>query len=120
MEPRSTTSNEGYKGFTNGDCPFLPCHGGVYREFNCLFCYCPLIAYVCPGPYRVFTDARGVTRKDCSACTLPHDGYHQSWGFIQTWLQRPILWDGRPADPHAANALRKRAALPSKQAPEPN
>lgn len=107
MEPQLTTQDEGYKGFTNTACPFLPCHEGVRRHFNCLFCYCPLIAYICPGPYRVMTDRQGILRKDCSACRLPHDGYRESWRFIQTWLARPIPWDGRPADPRAASALRK-------------
>ena len=31
--------------FTNGACPYFPCHEGVDPErFNCLFCYCPLYA----------------------------------------------------------------------------
>ena len=64
------------------------------REFNCLFCYCPLIAYECPGPYKVFTDKNGLKRKDCSDCTLPHNGYRKSWNFIQKWLERPVIWDG--------------------------
>ena len=94
MEPKDTTKNEAFKGFTNTACPFLPCHEGVRGKFNCLFCYCPLIAYECPGPYKVFTDANGVTRKDCSDCTLPHNGYRGSWNFIQKWLKRPVIWDG--------------------------
>ncbi|MBK1692388.1 cysteine-rich small domain-containing protein [Ectothiorhodospira mobilis] len=94
MEPKDQARSEAYKGFTNHDCPFMPCHEGVTREFNCLFCYCPLIAYECPGPYRVFVDRHGMRRKDCSACNLPHNGYRQSWGFIQKWLERPVLWDG--------------------------
>ncbi|MFD2234880.1 cysteine-rich small domain-containing protein [Phaeospirillum tilakii] len=94
MEPKDTTQNEAYKGFTNTNCPFYPCHEGVKREFNCLFCYCPLNALACPGPYKAFTSKNGVRRKDCSACTLPHDGYKQSWGFIQKWLAEPVPWDG--------------------------
>lgn len=107
MQPKDQTKNRGYEGFTNTACPFLPCHRGVRREFNCLFCYCPLIAHLCPGPYKVFTDRNGLHRKDCTDCTLPHDGYHASWEFIQTWLERPLPWDGRPADPHRANAARR-------------
>lgn len=91
----NSASNEAYKGFTNAACPFYPCHHGVRREFNCLFCYCPLIAYACPGPYTIYTDRQDVRRKDCSACRLPHDGYHASWSFIQTWLERIQIWDGR-------------------------
>ena len=92
MQPKDTTTNEAYKGFTNYDCPFYPCHS-VKRDFNCLFCYCPLVAYECPGPYRVL-DYNNVIRKDCMDCTLPHDGYHASWNFIQLWLKRPIIWTG--------------------------
>ena len=44
----------------------------ILDEFNCLFCYCPL--YVlgpdCGGNFSYTED--GV--KDCSACTLPHEG----------------------------------------------
>ncbi|MFT4078354.1 cysteine-rich small domain-containing protein [Rhodomicrobium sp.] len=94
MEPKDTTTNEGFKGFTNEACPFLPCHKGVRGKFNCLFCYCPLIAYECPGPYIVYTDATGMRRKDCSNCTLPHNGYRGSWNFIQKWLKKPEIWDG--------------------------
>jgi len=94
VEPKDSTRNEAYKGFTNTNCPFQPCHEGVKRDFNCLFCYCPLNAYACPGPYKAFTSSNGVRRKDCSACTLPHDGYPQSWNFIQKWLTNPVPWDG--------------------------
>lgn len=94
MHPQNTTAHIAYKGFTNRDCPFYPCHTGVKRAFNCLFCYCPLIAYDCPGPYQVYTDAYGMPRKDCTACRLPHDGYAASWAFIQKWLERPVLWCG--------------------------
>ncbi len=59
--------------FTNGACPYFPCHEGVDPErFNCLFCYCPLYALGprCGGAF-TYTE-RGV--KDCSACTRLHDG----------------------------------------------
>ena len=92
MEPKDSTNNDAFKGFTNTKCPFLPCHSGVEKEFNCLFCYCPLIAYECPGPYEVFTSANGVKRKDCSGCRLPHNGYEESWRFIQKWLEKPVIW----------------------------
>lgn len=99
MEPRNTNA-EGYKGFTNANCPYLPCHKGVSGEFNCLFCYCPLIVHDCPGPYRVFVDHSGFTRKDCSACTVPHDGYEKSWRLIQRWIEKPRLWYGREQSPN--------------------
>jgi len=95
MPHHASPANEAYKGFTNDACPFYPCHAGVRRAFNCLFCYCPLYAYRCPGPYRVYLDRDGKPRKDCSACRLPHEGYHPAWNFIQTWLEHPEPWDGR-------------------------
>ena len=27
--------------FANKDCEYYPCHPGL-KEFNCLFCYCPM------------------------------------------------------------------------------
>ncbi len=59
--------------FRNVDCAYFPCHAGVDPDsFNCLFCYCPLYALGprCPGAY-TYTEG-GI--KDCSACTLPHEG----------------------------------------------
>ncbi len=50
----------------------------------------------CPGPYEVFTDKYGNIRKDCSACTLPHDGIEQSWRFIQMWIATAPPWDKQP------------------------
>lgn len=48
-EPKDLTTNMAFKGFTNLECPFLPCHPGVRRvkqevgkektiDWNCLFC----------------------------------------------------------------------------------
>ena len=96
--PADFTENNAFKGFTNAACPFYPCHQGVKRDFNCLFCYCPLIAFNCPGPYTVL-EYDEVKRKDCSQCKLPHDGYEASWNFIQKWLSKPVIWDGHPQDP---------------------
>jgi len=52
----------------------------------------------CPGPYKVFTDKYGMSRKDCSDCALPHDGIEASWNFIQKWLDYPLPWEGYPQD----------------------
>jgi len=95
MQPKDAVQTSYFKGYTNEKCEFLPCHKDVKREFNCLFCYCPLVFLKCPGPYTVFTDKNGLTRKDCSACKLPHDGYEQSWRFCQLWLTEPVPWDGK-------------------------
>ena len=87
-----------HKYFQNKKCPYWMCHTGIKEEnFNCLFCYCPLIAYECPGPYEVFYDKNGLKRKDCSACKVVHDGYQKSWNIVQRYLERPIIWDGAPA-----------------------
>ena len=93
MQPKDTVQTINFKGYTNNKCEFFPCHTGVKKEFNCLFCYCPLVFLKCPGPYKVFQDKNGITRKDCSACILPHNGIEQSWRFIQDWLERPEPWD---------------------------
>lgn len=62
---------EHYKFVQNISCEFFPCHEGVNsKDFNCLFCYCPLYALgdKCGGAFS-YTD-NGI--KDCSACTKPH------------------------------------------------
>jgi Zn-finger protein len=82
-----------FKGFTNTSCEFYPCHKEVKRDFNCLFCYCPLVNLECPGPYKVFTDKYDRVRKDCMECKLNHDGVEQSWNFIQIWLSNSPTWD---------------------------
>ncbi|WP_172135127.1 cysteine-rich small domain-containing protein [Adlercreutzia sp. ZJ473] len=59
--------------FANRDCPYFPCHEGVDPDdFNCLFCFCPLYALgsSCGGRFAYVGD--GV--KDCSGCSLPHEG----------------------------------------------
>lgn len=66
-------SNNGTTFFRNTSCAYFPCHEGVNtKEFNCLFCYCPLYALgpSCDGDY-IYT-ASGV--KDCSHCTRLHQG----------------------------------------------
>lgn len=82
-----------YKGLSNKTCEYYPCHENVKREFNCLFCYCPLYRLKCPGMYKVITDNNGQKCKDCSNCTMPHNGYEGSWHFIQSWLKEPKVWE---------------------------
>jgi Zn-finger protein len=87
---------KGFKGFTNTACEFFPCHQGVKRaDFNCLFCYCPLVDRECPGPYKVIDGKYGIV-KDCSDCTLPHDGIEQSWKLMQRWRSVAPLWGHMP------------------------
>lgn len=60
-----------YRFFENRDCRYFPCHKGL-KEFNCLFCYCPLYPKEhCPGKPR-YIEKDGRTIKDCSNCTFPH------------------------------------------------
>ncbi|NJL70258.1 MAG: hypothetical protein HC888_00995 [Candidatus Competibacteraceae bacterium] len=100
-EPKTTVQTTNFKGYTNTSCEFFPCHKGVKpKEFNCLFCYCPLVFLECPGPYEVFTDANGLKRKDCSNCTLPHKGINRSWNFIQHHLKTPKPWGGGESKPY--------------------
>jgi len=47
----------------------------------------------------VFEDKNGLRRKDCSACSLNHDGYRASWAFIQKWLEQPVIWNGHEQSP---------------------
>lgn len=95
-QPKDTVNTANFKHYTNTKCEFFPCHDLEQMknpdEFNCLFCYCPLQYLECPGPYTVFLGIDGVTRKDCSACVLPHDGFFKSWNFIQHWLKKPEPW----------------------------
>ena len=57
--------------FQNKDCKYFPCHKIVdERNFNCMFCYCPLYHMEkCGGNYSYTAD--GI--KDCSKCTYPHE-----------------------------------------------
>ena len=75
MEPGSYEAFFGATGdqrfFQNRGCPFFPCHKGVAeKDFNCLFCYCPLYALgeSCGGSFRY--TASGV--KSCENCAFPH------------------------------------------------
>nr|WP_269822669.1 cysteine-rich small domain-containing protein [[Clostridium] innocuum] len=59
------------KYFSNWECEYFPCHKGADpKNFNCLFCYCPL--YVlgdrCGGKFVYLPNGD----KDCSRCLFPH------------------------------------------------
>lgn len=60
-----------YRFFENKECKYFPCHKGL-KEFNCLFCYCPLyLKEHCLGnPTYIQKGER--TIKDCTNCTFPH------------------------------------------------
>lgn len=60
-----------YKFFQNKECEFFPCHSEV-KDFNCLFCYCPLNHIKeCGGTYTILQNGW----KDCSGCVIPHTNY---------------------------------------------
>lgn len=60
-----------YRFFENRACQYFPCHKGL-KDFNCLFCYCPLYHKKnCPGNPK-FIEKEDYTIKDCSNCTFPH------------------------------------------------
>ena len=63
-----------YKYFKNTDCKYFPCHEvDPEKDFNCLFCYCPMNPYKdCPGTPRYIRKENGVCIKDCSGCVYPH------------------------------------------------
>ena len=64
-------NEKAYAFFQNRDCEKFPCHGGVAeKEFNCLFCYCPLYALgeQCGGNYH-YTEKGS---KSCIDCAFPH------------------------------------------------
>lgn len=59
------------KFFNNNKCKYFPCHPvNNPKNFNCLFCYCPLypLGENCGGNFSY--NSKG--SKDCSNCTLPH------------------------------------------------
>ncbi|MCL1847676.1 MAG: histidine phosphatase family protein [Coriobacteriia bacterium] len=77
--------NRSFSFTQNRDCEFFPCHAVEDpRDFNCLFCFCPLYHWDadCPGTPRY--TKRGI--KDCSACLLPHE--RDSYGLITKNLGR--------------------------------
>ena len=60
-----------YKFMQNTKCEFFPCHDiKDIKDFNCLFCFCPLymLGDKCGGNFKYTKD--GI--KDCSDCVIPH------------------------------------------------
>ena len=60
-----------YRYFENRDWKYFPCQEGL-KDFNCLFCYCPLYRFEkCLGNPSYF-EKDGKRIKVCSDCTVPH------------------------------------------------
>lgn len=75
---------EHYKFFQNHKCEYFPCHKTENsKNFNCLFCYCPLYALKdqCGGNFKYLEN--GI--KDCSGCMIPHSdkGYEHIMAHIK-------------------------------------
>ena len=62
-----------YKFFQNKECEWFPCHSTHnLKDFNCMFCYCPLYNdNDCGGNYVILENKL----KDCSSCLIPHYNY---------------------------------------------
>ena len=76
--------SENYKFFQNTKCEYFPCHKVKdTKDFNCLFCFCPLYALgdKCGGNF-VYLES-GV--KDCSNCTVPHS--KNGYAYVRTKLK---------------------------------
>ena len=72
-----------YQFFSNRKCEFFPCHKiEDDKEFNCLFCYCPLymLQDKCGGDFSYANEI-----KDCSNCLKPHD--KNSYAFIMSKMK---------------------------------
>lgn len=66
-------NNMSYKFFQNTSCEFFPCHKYPFKNFNCLFCYCPLYNDKnCGGNFTMVQLDNGNWIKDCTECILPH------------------------------------------------
>ena len=79
--------------FQNKDCAYFPCHKTCdAREFNCLFCFCPLYALGdrCGGNF-IYLD-NGI--KDCSACLKPHK--RENYELIMQQLSQVIELAKKP------------------------
>ena len=81
-----------YSFFQHRACEFFPCHAGVEeKDFNCLFCYCPLylLGRGCGGSFSY--NEKG--DKVCTGCAFPHrrenyDAVLARYGDIREMLRR--------------------------------
>ncbi len=75
-----------YKYFSHKECEFFPCHKeSDGKDFNCLFCFCPLyLVKACGGAY-TYTETG---TKDCSHCLFPHK--KENYGRIMARLKEEM------------------------------
>ena len=84
---------ENYKFYQNTKCEYFPCHKCAdEKNFNCLFCYCPLYALGenCGGNFS-YTQ-QGI--KDCTNCLRPHrkdafDNIMEKMGAVMELAKKP-------------------------------
>ena len=91
---RAEWEGKAYAFFRHTDCEYFPCHAGVdEKDFNCLFCYCPLyfLGDRCGGHF-TYTKS-GV--KNCVGCTVPHE--RENYGRIMAILKANLHRAGREA-----------------------
>ena len=64
--------------FSNTACKYFPCHEDMKgKDFNCLFCYCPMNSLEnCLGEPVYFKNKEGKLMKDCTGCSYPHKPEH--------------------------------------------
>lgn len=69
---KGKTMENSYRFFENKECKYYPCHKGI-KDFNCLFCYCPMYhKQKCPGNPK-YLKVNGKEIKVCDECTFPHN-----------------------------------------------
>ncbi len=62
---------ENHKFFSHISCEYFPCHKvDDTKDFNCLFCFCPLymLGNECGGNFSY--NEKGI--KNCTDCLIPH------------------------------------------------
>ena len=81
-----------YKYFSHKECEFFPCHKeSDGKDFNCLFCFCPLyLVKACGGAY-TYTETG---TKDCSHCLFPHK--KENYGRIMARLKGKEMRKEKP------------------------
>ena len=76
-----------YQYFNHQQCEYYPCHKGLEdKQFNCMFCYCPLYRVDCPGNPNYIVGQNGTKIKDCSSCVFPH--IPENYNVIMEYLAR--------------------------------
>jgi Zn-finger protein len=75
IKDKKSENEYSHRYYCNHDCEFFPCHNDIKEEdFNCLTCYCPLMAQEnCIGIQNGDAQYLANGWKDCSGCSIFHD-----------------------------------------------